>query len=78
MMRLYIYTTPAGAIASDRECFSRRPECVAWGYCDIFHVLWTSHESESALVIDNRINGVSYRTYNLQRPIYEGRNCQKV
>ena len=57
--------------------FSSTWECCL-GYYDISHVLWTPHGSESALVMGDRINGVSSRTYNLQRPIGEGRNCQKM
>ena len=37
------------------------------GDYDIFHALWTPLCSESALIMDNRINGMLSRTYNRQR-----------
>ena len=66
MIQLYIYTTPACAIAFGQYCFSCLPESRLCDY-DIFHALWTPLWSESALIVGNRINGVLSRTYNRQR-----------
>ena len=57
MIQLYVYTTPAYAIASETTGFSLK---VAWGIS-----LWTCSASSGSwlLFVGNKINGMLSRTY---------------